>query len=46
MRLAGAATVGLVLVCLAPYWVGRKRIPAGTEDKKIASENVTPDVGG
>ncbi|MCG8649229.1 MAG: SCO family protein [Pirellulales bacterium] len=28
MRLAGAATVGLVLACLTPYWIGRKRMPA------------------
>ncbi|MDG2220421.1 MAG: SCO family protein [Rubripirellula sp.] len=25
MRLAGAATVCLMLACLAPYWIGRKR---------------------
>ncbi|QDT06727.1 hypothetical protein K227x_51430 [Rubripirellula lacrimiformis] len=24
MRLGGAATIGLMLVCLAPYWIGRK----------------------
>lgn len=24
MRLAGAATIGLMIACLAPYWVGRK----------------------
>ena len=24
MRLAGAATIGLMLACLAPYWMGRK----------------------
>ena len=28
MRLGGAATVGLMLACLAPYWIGRKRSPA------------------
>ncbi|NND99858.1 MAG: SCO family protein [Pirellulaceae bacterium] len=27
MKLAGAATIGLMLACLAPYWVGRKRSP-------------------
>ncbi len=27
MRLAGAGTVGLMLACLAPYWIGRKRSP-------------------
>jgi protein SCO1/2 len=26
MRLAGAGTVGLMLCCLAPYWIGRKRM--------------------
>lgn len=24
MRLGGAATIGLMLACLAPYWIGRK----------------------
>lgn len=28
MRLAGAGTVGLMLACLAPYWIGRKASPA------------------
>lgn len=27
MRLAGAGTVGLMLACLAPYWIGRKALP-------------------
>ena len=27
MRLAGAGTVGLMLACLAPYWIGRKASP-------------------
>lgn len=33
MRLAGAATVGIVLACLTPYWVGRKRMPAKSPDE-------------
>ena len=28
MKLCGAATVGLVLACLAPYWIGRRGQPA------------------
>ena len=33
MRLAGAGTVGLMLCCLAPYWIGRKRVtPTETTD--------------
>lgn len=27
MRLAGAGTVGLMIACLAPYWLGRKASP-------------------
>ncbi len=33
MRIAGAATVGLVLACLTPYWIGRKRKPAAAVDE-------------
>ncbi len=33
MRLAGAATVGLMLACLAPYWIGRKRNPLSDSEK-------------
>jgi protein SCO1/2 len=32
MRLAGAGTVGLMLACLAPYWIGRKRSPRSTSE--------------
>lgn len=32
MRLAGAATVCLMLACLAPYWIGRKRAPRNEDD--------------
>ena len=35
MRLAGAGTVGLMIACLAPYWLGRRSSP---ERKKIASD--------
>lgn len=28
MKLAGASTVGIVLICLVPYWVSRKGVPA------------------
>ena len=27
MRLAAAGTVGVMLACLAPFWIGRKRFP-------------------
>lgn len=27
MRLGGAVTVGLMLACLAPYWIGRRAMP-------------------
>jgi protein SCO1/2 len=30
MRLAAAGTVGLMLACLAPFWIGRKRLPRST----------------
>ena len=34
MRLGGAATIGIMLAALAPYWIGRKRSPiADTESK-------------
>ncbi len=33
MRLGGAATVGLMLACLAPYWIGRKRQPPPAPDE-------------
>lgn len=31
MRLAGAATIGLMLACLAPYWIGRKSAPGQSD---------------
>jgi protein SCO1/2 len=40
MRLAGAGTVGLMLACLAPYWIGRKRSPrlVSETDNEITPE--------
>tara|TARA_R110002049_G_scaffold285698_1_gene466731 strand:- start:134448 stop:135305 length:858 start_codon:yes stop_codon:yes gene_type:complete len=32
MRLGGAATIGLMLVALTPYWIGRKKSPTGRDD--------------
>lgn len=40
MRLAGAATVGLVLACLTPYWIGRKRLPNKASDDSPNEANV------
>ncbi|MGI9474650.1 MAG: SCO family protein [Rubripirellula sp.] len=40
MRLAGAATVGLMLACLAPYWIGRKR-PASVD---LDDTNHSPEI--
>lgn len=39
MRLAGAATVGLMLACLAPYWIGRKKHPTQKNDDASGSES-------
>ena len=41
MRLAGAATVGLMLACLAPYWIGRKR-PASIDPDDVNPPHETP----
>lgn len=44
MRLAGAGTVGLMLACLAPYWIGRKRSPTVAEaPDNEAPENQAPE---
>lgn len=32
MRIGGAATIGLMLACLAPFWIGRKRQPNSTDE--------------
>lgn len=42
MRVGGAATVGLMFACLAPYWIGRKRHPKTTDDN-AADDNATDD---
>jgi protein SCO1/2 len=33
MRLGSAATIGVLLACLAPYWIGRKRLPSALPDE-------------
>ncbi len=33
MRLGGATTIVVVLACLMPYWIGRKRTPAATDEE-------------
>lgn len=38
MRLAGAGTVGLLLACLAPYWIGRKASPKHKAGKRDPQE--------
>lgn len=44
MRLAGAGTVGLILACLAPYWIGRKRLPrSSSESDDHSSQLSKPD---
>ena len=43
MRLGGAATVVILLACLAPYWFGRKRLPPAVEsDADGADRDETP----
>ena len=44
MKLAGATTICLMLACLAPYWVGRKRDPneqqsAESDESDLSDEN-------
>lgn len=39
MRLAGAATIGLMIACLAPYWVGRKGNAAVDSDAVDSDED-------
>ncbi len=36
MRFGGAATIGLMLAVLAPYWIGRKRAPNTVADLETA----------
>ena len=50
MKLAGATTICLMLACLAPYWIGRKRDPnelqsveSGESDLTDENSNITSD---
>lgn len=38
MRLGGALTVGIVLACLTPYWIGRKRLPPPPPEETTEGE--------
>ena len=38
MRLGAAATIGVMLACLAPYWIGRKRLPAPIDEETNGNE--------
>lgn len=42
MRLAAAGTVGLMLACLAPYWIGRKRSPRSAQQSEEEAQQSTP----
>ena len=39
MRAGGAATVLLILACMAPYWFGRKRVPPPEQPESVQSES-------
>ena len=39
MRAGGAATVLLILACMAPYWFGRKRVPPSEQPESVQSES-------
>ncbi|MFK8114916.1 MAG: SCO family protein [Rubripirellula sp.] len=41
MRISGAATILIMLACLAPFWIGRKRLP--TEDTEDTPTNITTE---
>ncbi len=46
MRLAGAGTVGLMIACLAPYWIGRKALPKrkdAVEDPERTTQELETD---
>ncbi len=43
MRLAGAGTVGLMLACLAPYWIGRKRSPRSINEADNETSPAEPE---
>ncbi len=44
MRLGGAATVGLMLACLAPYWIGRRGSVVPTEDPDPPGLSSDPEI--
>jgi protein SCO1/2 len=39
MRVGGAATIGLMLACLAPFWIGRKKHPNNADDQDQAEDH-------
>jgi protein SCO1/2 len=39
MRLGGALTVGVVLACLTPYWIGRRRHPPASSEQASSEES-------
>lgn len=41
MRLAGFATICLMLACLAPYWIGRKRLPNDEAEESAVEPQTT-----
>lgn len=41
MKLAGASTVGIVLVCLVPYWVSRKGSPPLVDSESQSIEPIS-----
>ncbi len=43
MRVAGAATVGITLACLLPFWVGRRRHPNEMMDREAKTEPASGD---
>lgn len=46
MRLGGGLTVVIVLACLAPYWIGRKRFPASPAEQSDATPAADGSAGG
>ena len=44
MRIGAAATVLLMLACLAPFWIGRKRIPTMASDDPNSNESFPNDI--
>jgi protein SCO1/2 len=44
MRVGGAATIGLMLACLAPFWIGRKKDPNGVDDQTSTEDHADASV--